>query len=269
MRKYIFAAALILALLASATGCTTARLQPSPTAPMPPPLVTPSTPVDLLAIPDAVPRYEPRSVRGNPAFYDVFGKRYFVMPSPNGYVERGVASWYGPGFHAARTSNGERYDMYAMSAAHKTLPLPAYARVTNLTNGKSVVVRVNDRGPFKEGRIIDLSYTAATKLDMLKSGTALVEVRNLTPETAAAPPPPRPAELYVQAGAFQDRNNAQRLVDRLQSSGHARAFLRDDSSKGKPFYQVRVGPIDSAEEFDRTVAQLKTAGLTDARLAVD
>jgi len=269
MPPSIFATFIAALLAAAVTGCSTTPLQPSAAAPVPPPLATPTPPVDLLAIPDAVPRYEPRSVRGNPAFYDVFGKRYFVMPSGDGYVERGVASWYGPGFHAAKTSNGERYDMYAMSAAHKTLPLPAYARVTNLTNGKSIVVRVNDRGPFKEGRIIDLSYTAATKLDMLKAGTALVEVRTLTPETAAAPVPPRPTELYVQAGAFRERSNAQRLVDRLQSSGHARAFLRDDSSKGKPFYQVRVGPIDNADEFDRTVAQLKGAGLTDARLAVD
>ena len=134
-----------------------------------------------------VPRYEPRSRNGNPPFYDVMGKRYFVLSSSVGYVERGVASWYGPGFHKVRTSTGEPYDMYAMTAAHKTLPLPAYVRVTNLQNGRSIVVRVNDRGPFVGNRIIDLSYTAAYKLDMLRNGTAMVEVRSLEPVSANTP----------------------------------------------------------------------------------
>jgi rare lipoprotein A len=137
-------------------------------------------------VPDAVPRFEPRSIYGNPPFYDVFGKRYYVMASSVGYVERGVASWYGPGFHKERTSVGEPYDMYGMTAAHKSLPLPAYVRVTNLQNGRSCVVRVNDRGPFVGNRVIDLSYTAAAKLDMLRDGTAMVEVRALQPLDAAS-----------------------------------------------------------------------------------
>ena len=138
------------------------------------------------AVPDAVPRFEPRSRYGNPPFYDVFGKRYYVLSSSTAYVERGVASWYGPGFHKIRTSTGEPYDMYGMTAAHKTLPLPAYVRVTNLQNGRSVVVRVNDRGPFVDNRIIDLTYTAAAKLDMLRNGTAMVEVRAIDPRVPAA-----------------------------------------------------------------------------------
>src|ERR1019366_1818238 len=121
---------------------------------------------------------------GNPPFYEVFGKRYYVLPSSADYVEIGVASWYGPGFHEIRTSTHEPYDMYGMTAAHKTLPLPAYVRVTNLQNGRSVVVRVNDRGPFVGNRIIDLSYTAAAKLDMLRNGTAMVEVRSIDSPTA-------------------------------------------------------------------------------------
>ena len=141
----------------------------------------PGPPAHLLDVPDAVPRIEPRSVYGNPPSYEVFGKRYYVMASSVGYVERGVASWYGPGFHKERTSVGEPYDMYGMTAAHKSLPLPAYVRVTNLQNGRSCVVRVNDRGPFVGNRIIDLSYTAAAKLDMLRDGTAMVEVRALQP----------------------------------------------------------------------------------------
>jgi rare lipoprotein A len=132
-------------------------------------------------VPDAIPRLEPRALYGNPPSYDVFGKRYYVMASSVGYVERGVASWYGPGFHKELTSVREPYDMYGMTAAHKTLPLPAYVRVTNLQNGRSCVVRVNDRGPFVGNRIIDLSYTAAAKLDMLRDGTAMVEVRALQP----------------------------------------------------------------------------------------
>ena len=141
----------------------------------------PSPPPDVLDIPDAVPRAEPRGTRGNPPMYVVFGKRYYVMDSSAGWVERGTASWYGPGFHAQSTSLGEQYDMYAMTAAHKTLPIPCYAEVTNLRNGRKVVVRINDRGPFVGDRIIDLSYTAAAKLDMLMQGTAPVEVRVVGP----------------------------------------------------------------------------------------
>jgi rare lipoprotein A len=152
---------------------------PRPQSPSPAAVPAPESPPAAQSEPDAVPRIEPRSRNGNPPFYDVFGKRYFVLSSSVGYVERGVASWYGPGFHRVRTSMGETYDMYAMTAAHKTLPLPAHVRVTNLQNGRSVVVRVNDRGPFVGNRIIDLSYTAASKLDMLRNGTAMVEVRSL------------------------------------------------------------------------------------------
>src|SRR5882757_521031 len=134
---------LSIALLIAA--CTTTAPQQKPPAT----IVTPPTPPDIASIPDAIPQLEPLSKHGNPAFYEALGQRYFVMQSATGYVERGVASWYGPGFHTVSTSNGERYDMYGMTAAHKTLPLPTFVQVTNLSNGKSVVVRVNDRGPFK------------------------------------------------------------------------------------------------------------------------
>ncbi len=137
----------------------------------------PSTRLDPKKIKDAVPREEPRSRTGNHSPYTVLGKRYTVMPSAQGYVQRGEASWYGKKFHGRLTSSGERYDMYAMTAAHKRLPLPTYVEVKNLRNGKTIVVRVNDRGPFHAGRIIDLSYAAAVKLDIVSSGTAPVEVR--------------------------------------------------------------------------------------------
>ena len=187
---------------------------PSPSAPVPPaPVPATPPPADIAAIPDAVPRFEARSRNGNPPFYTVQGRRYALLATPQGYVERGVASWYGPGFHGVSTSMGEPYDMYAMTAAHKTLPIPCYARITNLVNGRSVVVRINDRGPFVANRLIDLSYTAAAKLDMLRAGTAMVEVRVVTPDdpqsqaltrSSETPPP----TLYVQAGAFAVPANA-------------------------------------------------------------
>jgi rare lipoprotein A len=176
-------ASIALALAAALSGCSsTPRVgAPPATVQIPPRVPPPAPPAHLLDVPDAIPRAEPRSIYGNPPSYEVFGKRYYVMASSVGYVERGVASWYGPGFHQELTSVREPYDMYGMTAAHKTLPLPAYVRVTNLLNGRSCVVRVNDRGPFVGNRIIDLSYTAAAKLDMLRDGTAIVEVRALQP----------------------------------------------------------------------------------------
>ncbi len=138
---------------------------------------------DLLSTPNAVPRQEFKTRRGNPERYEVFGRTYSVLESSRGYVEQGVASWYGKDFHDSLTSSGERYDMYGMSAAHRSLPLPTYVRVTSLENGRSVVVRVNDRGPFvdTQQRIIDLSYTAALKLGVVGPGTMRVEVLALEP----------------------------------------------------------------------------------------
>jgi rare lipoprotein A len=299
---------LCLTIAAGMTACFSApprREIPSTTPPPPPPTERPP-PAD--SVPDMVPRNEPRSRNGNPPFYDVMGKRYFVLSSSVGYVERGVASWYGPGFHKVRTSTGEPYDMYAMTAAHKTLPLPAYVRVTNLQNGRSIVVRVNDRGPFVGNRIIDLSYTAASKLDMLRNGTAMVEVRTLepaappaaptaapliaTPITAADAPPPSPADaaqspeaasdvsgavstvpvpraLFIQAGAFSDPNNAERLMQKLRGGGYGKVFVRDDEIAGRRMYRVRIGPVPNVAEFDRIVAALERAGINDAHLALD
>jgi rare lipoprotein A len=272
------------ALLAVA-GCVGAppRHIPPP-APLPEPTLPAPPPPDIASIPEPTPRIEPRSRRGNPPFYEVLGKRYFVLATADGYHERGVASWYGPGFHAAQTSNGERYDMYAMSAAHKTLPLPSYVQVTNLSNGRSVVVRVNDRGPFKDGRIIDLSYSAAHKLDMLRAGTTFVEVKALTPglDAASGPSPAgggraqragegagAAAPLYVQAGAFSTQANAERLLSQLRSQGVAKSFVREDRVDDKPLYRVRIGPIPTVPEFDRLLARLRKLGVADARLALD
>jgi rare lipoprotein A len=166
--------------------------------------------------------------------------------------------------------------MYGMTAAHKTLPLPTYARVTNLRNGRSVVVRINDRGPFVANRLIDLSYTAAAKLDMLREGTTLVEVKTISTaepdvltRTAQAPPP----TLYVQAGAYSDQGNAQRVVDRLHAGGLSTAFILSPvvtAPDGKPsLYRVRLGPISTVAEFDQLAARLAALGFRDARLAND
>jgi rare lipoprotein A len=175
-------------------GCAAPRRPP----PAPSPTQTPTPPANVTGVPEAVPRAEPRSASGNPPFYEVAGHRYIVLASAAGYRERGVASWYGPDFHGLKTATGERYDMFAMTAAHKTLPIPCYARVTNLSNGRSVVVRINDRGPFVANRIIDLSYTAASKLDMIRNGTAFVDVEVLSP---ANPPPGTALPVTTQAAS--------------------------------------------------------------------
>ena len=250
----------------------------------------PAPPRDLAAIPDAVPRDEPRSRYGNPETYEVFGKRYKLMKSGKGHVERGLASWYGPGFHSERTSSGEPYDMYAMTAAHKTLPIPAYVRVTNLENGRSVVVRVNDRGPFVNERIIDLSYTAASKLDMLRAGTARVEIRVLDARSSAAPapsgttfqsialtPPPQIVTgattgattgiRFLQVGSFASSANASALVARLTAAGIAGASVRETRVGDRLLYRVRVGPVVDAGQATRLTSQLRDAGIPDARLA--
>ena len=253
-------------------GCSVMRHHAAaPPALPPPPAATPPS-GDVSAVPEAVPRAEPRSAHGNPPFYDVFGQRYYVLASADDYLERGVASWYGPNFHGGNTSSGEPYDMYGMTAAHKTLPLPTYARVTNLRNGRSVVVRINDRGPFVANRLIDLSYTAAQKLDMLREGTTLVEVRSLTPgvpdnltRSAAAPPP----ALYVQAGAFAEPQNAQRTLERLQAAGLSSAFVLSPVTGHSRLYRVRLGPVHSVAEFDALAGRLAALGLSEARLATD
>jgi rare lipoprotein A len=250
-------------------GCSLVgrRPGPPPVRPVPPP------PANVLSVPNAVPRLEPRSKLGNPPFYDVLGHRYFVLASAEGYAERGVASWYGPTFDGLHTATGEPYDMYGMTAAHKTLPLPCYVQVTNLRNGRSVVVRVNDRGPFVANRLIDLSYTAAAKLDMLRDGTAFVEVRAITPGEPRAEAITRASEspapdLFVQVGAFSDEHNAWRLFERLRAAGFTNAFVLARPEKSR-LYRVRVGPVAGVAEYDELLARLEKFGILDARLALD
>ena len=243
-----------------------------PLRPAHPPAATAPGPSDaeLLARPDPRPQPEPRAHLGNPPFYEVYGQRYTVLASAAGYLERGVASWYGPDFHGGRTATGEPYDMYSMTAAHRTLPLPAYVSVTNLSNHRAVVVRVNDRGPFKADRIIDLSFAAALKLGMVRDGTTLVEVRALEPAAVAAAPAaaaPDPVEIYAQAGAFAVEHNAAGLRDRIRAAGVGNVLLRAVASGERTLYQVRIGPIASVPAFDALLARLRAIGIDGVTLA--
>jgi rare lipoprotein A len=229
-------------------------------------------------IPDAVPVLEPRSSAGNKSPYTVLGETYEVMPESSGYTDTGKASWYGKKFHGYKTSNGEIFDMYKMSAAHRTLPIPSYVRVTNLANGRSGIVRVNDRGPFHSERIMDLSYAAAVKLDMLRSGTAQVRIEVINPSTQAyavreadkdrlssgstskpsarttypsaentAEPQKTPVHggsTYLQAGAFRNQDSAMALRDKLVNLTGKPVNI--DSLDG--LFKVRIGPLADPNE---------------------
>jgi rare lipoprotein A len=237
-------------------------------------------PPDLSKIPEPIPKIEPKSQYGNKSPYDVLGETYKVLPSCSGYVERGLASWYGNKFHGYMTSNFEKYDMYAYTAANKTLPLPCYVRVTNLENGKSAIVRVNDRGPFAPNRIVDLSYVAAVKLGVWPKGTAMVEVRSIDPdhpehqparETVVAGAPqktPKPG-LYLQVGAFADASNAERAASQVRASKLGDVRIVESTVNGKSLRRVRLGPLRDADEADRLAPKLRNLGLGEPRVAVD
>jgi rare lipoprotein A len=231
---------------------------------------------------DAVPREEPRSRYGNGPYYEVFGETYKVMDTTYGYQQRGVASWYGKKFHGRKTSSQEPYDMYAMTAAHKTLPLPTYVRVRNLKNNRSVVVRVNDRGPFVDNRLIDLSYSAALKLDMVRDGTGLVEVTAISfdeaprQERRAANPPARNstkttdnAGVFVQVGAFGEAGNARRRYQLIRDGGIGPAFVHEEKSASQTLYRVRIGPIDDVTQYDSIVVRLEGLGITETHLVTE
>ena len=208
----------------------------------------------------------------------VNGKQYFTLSSARGFVERGIASWYGPKFHGRRTSSGETYDMYGMTAAHKALPLPTYVSVRHLATGREIVVRVNDRGPFHGDRIIDLSYAAATRLGIARQGTGLVEVRALEPEATTRPAagarqldPARsvPTRLFVQAGAFRAAGNATRLRARLATVSRLPVRVRRAMSNGKVMYRVWLGPASSVEEAERVTGVLGALGIEGPRIVVE
>ncbi|HET6604437.1 MAG TPA: septal ring lytic transglycosylase RlpA family protein [Xanthomonadaceae bacterium] len=230
---------------------------------------------DVDSIPEPVPRAEPPARYGNRSPYTVLGKSYRVMASAKGYRERGIASWYGTKFHGRPTSSFEPYDLARFTAAHKTLPLPTYARVTNLENGRSVVVRVNDRGPFHGDRLIDLSYAAAVKLGVDRKGTALVEVQALDPVDPEPAPPPAVAvgqgsvHAWVQVGSFSERGNAEDLARRLRRSLDTEVRVLDAAVGDRRFWRVRIGPYAQAAEAVDSAERVRAAGFGEPTLVTE
>jgi rare lipoprotein A len=228
-------------------------------------------PADVTAIPDARPVAEPRSRYGNPPDYEVAGERYFVLTSAAGYKERGRASWYGTKFHGKRTSSGETYDMFGMTAAHKTLPLPTYVRVTHLGNGRSVVVKVNDRGPFHQGRIIDLSYAAAARLDILGHGSADVEVEAIDPDRAVPAPTTvaaTPAPKFLEVGGkTDDPIYAVALREEVAALGIDAVEIRSIEQGDEVWHRVLAGPFADRASLEAARRRLEAGQL--AAKAVD
>ncbi|MEZ5524528.1 MAG: septal ring lytic transglycosylase RlpA family protein [Pseudomonadales bacterium] len=259
---------------------------------------------DVHKVPDAVPRVEPYSRGGNKSPYVVMGKRYWVMPSGLGYAATGTASWYGTKFHGHLTSNGEVYNMYGMTAAHKSLPIPTYVKVTNLNNGRYVIVRVNDRGPFHEDRLIDLSYAAATKLGYAKQGTAPVRVEAIDPvawqrnQRATVPVAYQPVtttvgsvqaegnsqaqltkaaletrslaatldNIYVQVGAFVSFDSANRLKQQVQGMTDQPVTVFLDQQRTPNLHKVQVGPLKDVTLAQQLREMINSNGLGSAMI---
>ncbi len=230
--------------------------------------------------PDAVPRKEPRSRSGNSPVYEVFGKTYRVLADAEGFKERGGASWYGKKFQGHKTASGEIYDMFKMTGAHKSLPLPTYARVTRLDTGKSVIVRINDRGPFHAGRVVDLSYAAAARLGMLSAGSTQVEVVALDPMESEAPavagsgateparisagmeavPSPRQSRSWLQVGVYSDPINAVMMREDLKRKGRADAQIVVAEADGLAIHRVVFGPFADVDAMLAAQAALEALG---------
>lgn len=245
----------------------------------------PNRDVAIAAIPEVIPEAVNRTMAGNRSPYTVLGKSYTVMPSEVGYRETGVASWYGEKFHGHKTSNGEIFDMYLASAAHKSLPIPSFLRVTNLDNNRSIVVRVNDRGPFHGDRLIDLSYAAAIKLGYADRGTARVQLEAIVPSgmqldrgniadnsrtvigrsTIGRPgsnESVRDSEKYLQVGAFSELSTAQEVSDKLQELTNKPVFIRSVNSQSNgTLHRVRVGPVNDANERQQITQSVVAANL--------
>ena len=239
----------------------------------------PTRPVDWSKVKPAIPKKEVPSRYGNPESYEVYGITYRTLNSSENFKQKGVASWYGTKFHGRRTSSGEPYDMLKLTAAHKTLPIPSYVRVTNKDNGRSLIVRVNDRGPFVKSRIIDLSYAAAHQLGMAEKGTANVEIEAINFESTVVIKPklvkkttqvkkPRavPSESYkgryIQVGAYSQHKNAQKLARVLDREIQLPVTVNSILRAGQKLYRVRIGPIlslDIAEQLTE-VLNLKELG---------
>jgi len=236
----------------------------------------PTRVLDLSSIPEVIPQPLNRTGAGNRSPYTVLGKSYEVMPTEEGYFERGVASWYGEKFHGHKTSNGEVFDMYLASAAHKSLPIPSFLQVTNLDNNRSIVVRVNDRGPFHGDRVIDLSYAAAVKLGYADRGTARVQLESIVATGTSRDRGVRGANpagnetlrvsssnsKYLQVGAFSDLSAAQEVISRVEEITNLPVFIRTvNTSNNKILHRVRVGPISDPGQIQRVSESVVAANL--------
>jgi rare lipoprotein A len=227
----------------------------------------PSGNIDASNIPDAVPKSEPLSKYGNPSSYVVRGKRIHVLKTANNYNKIGFASWYGTKFNGKLTSTRERYNLYSMTAASPDLPIPTYVRVTNLSNGKSCIVKVNDRGPFVANRIIDLSYVAAKKLGYAHHGTTLVRVTAINPTLWAqqqkaipAAPSSEPSQFYLQVGAFANRENAHLYEQRIAQLTDLPVQVKPSEHNDSPIFRVQLGPL-AADQSNEVREKLENAGL--------
>lgn len=237
----------------------------------------PSGHLDIASIPEVVPEPFARTLAGNRSPYTVLGKTYHVMVTEDGYNERGIASWYGEKFHGHKTSNGEVFDMYKVSAAHKSLPIPSFLRVTNLDNNRSLVVRVNDRGPFHGDRIVDLSYAAALKLGYADRGTARVQLEAIIPDGVVVDHAAAnnnntlsqqtlrvasTGDKYIQVGAFADINSAREMSDKLRAMTNRPVFIRSlDSANSGVLHRVRIGPVNDTSEIRRITQSVVAANL--------
>jgi rare lipoprotein A len=229
--------------------------------------------MDVSQIPNAQPEVEPLCKYGNMSSYRVDGETYHVLKSCSGYDERGIASWYGTRFHGHRTSCGEPYNLYGMTAASKVLPLPTFVQVTNLKNGRQCIVKVNDRGPFHENRIIDLSFVAAKKLGIYPAGTGLVEVKAIdpsNPEAVLSTPTVLPSnpQIYLQIGAFAQRTNADNLAALIQSYTSAPIHIHAAVVNNVMLYRVQVGPLTNVDSSDALHHELIVAKLGEPMTVV-
>jgi rare lipoprotein A len=196
-----------------------------------------------------------------------------LSPGITQYLKKGIASWYGPRFHGKKTANGEVFDMYAMTAASKTLPIPSYARVTNLENKRSVIVRINDRGPYHGNRVLDLSYTAAKKLGIHKAGTGMVEIKPLAPEQALpqlqASAAKQKKQIYLQVGAFGSQNKALKLQNKIIAHHLPHPEILHSTYKRSTLYKVQMGPIKSAAGANKLSEQLAEIGVKDTQFVTE
>ncbi|MBA2654283.1 MAG: septal ring lytic transglycosylase RlpA family protein [Gammaproteobacteria bacterium] len=277
-QKQIFFTWLVFVILL-VTGCSTMSKKECDNAP--------PRSINCEKIPNAHPQTEPLCRYGNPECYDVDGQKYYVLKTAQGYCKTGLASWYGTKFHGRNTSSREPYNMFAMTAASRNLPLPTYVEVTNLENGKTIVVKVNDRGPFKSDRIIDLSYAAASKLGFANKGTANVQVKAIDvhhsneeqqilfahnesiPEVQinpiALPSPSQSAKAvklsrYLQVGAFANHDNALKLQEKIAQYTQANVLIKEGQANHKMVYRVQIGPFSTAEESNAIMDTLKAQG---------